>query len=286
MELLTDFETDFITSSDGTKIGYRYIGTGPSVMLVHGALQSSLNFTKLAKALSASFTVYVPDRRGRGLSGAYGDNDNLLSEAADIMALIQHTRTHYIFGLSSGAIITLQTALLEPGIKKLALYEPPIPVNGNPFKQLDTTYEYAIKKGNLGKAFIAILKGTGDSSFISLLPGFVTAPLVNMMMKAQMKTKNENELPLQELIPTFHHDRILVRESGSLLEKASNIQADVLLLGGSKSQKYLKLTLDQLQALIPHAKLVVFEKLGHLAADNSESPQKIANELLNFFKEK
>jgi hypothetical protein len=29
---------------------------------------------KLGVALSNAFTVYIPDRRGRGLSGPFGDN--------------------------------------------------------------------------------------------------------------------------------------------------------------------------------------------------------------------
>jgi pimeloyl-ACP methyl ester carboxylesterase len=284
MSALTDFKIEFVTSIDGTKIGYRKIGTGPSVILVHGALQSSLNFTELAKALSNDFTVYIPDRRGRGLSGAYRSDDNLLSEAQDIQALIRNTDAHYIFGLSSGAIITLQTALLEPTLRKIALYEPPIPVYGNQFQQLGTSYGHAMQKGNLGKALISIFKGTGDTSFITLLPSFITVPVFNIMMKAQMKSKNDNELPLQELVPTFQHDLILVKESKLLFNKAKLIQANVLLLGGTKSQKYLKLVLDRLLTILPQVSRFEFEKQGHLASDNSCSPQKVADVLIPFFK--
>ncbi|MGO9963966.1 MAG: hypothetical protein ACLPUG_11125 [Acidimicrobiales bacterium] len=33
-----------MTSRDGTVIGYRQLGTGPAVVLLHGARQSSQNF--------------------------------------------------------------------------------------------------------------------------------------------------------------------------------------------------------------------------------------------------
>lgn len=286
MAVLDEFKVGFIISPDGTKIGYRQTGTGPGLIVVHGGLQSSLNFTAFAKALSGDFTVYVPDRRGRGLSGPYNDRDNLLSEANDLLALIHHTNTHYVFGLSAGAIVSLQAALMEPALKKLALYEPPIPVYGNPFKKLDNDYGRAISKGNLGKAFLAILKGTGDPdiSILNTLPAFITAPIINMMMRSQMKNRVENEIPLQESVLTFRHDLVLIKESAALSAKAKNIQADVLLLYGSKSQKYFKPVIDQLYASLPNARRVEFKKMGHLAADNSENPVKVAQVLLHFLK--
>ncbi|MGC2333419.1 MAG: hypothetical protein WA581_18360, partial [Candidatus Acidiferrales bacterium] len=56
--------TGSVVSKDGTAIGFRRRGSGPGLILVHGAMQTSRSFTKLAAALSDSFTVCVPDRRG------------------------------------------------------------------------------------------------------------------------------------------------------------------------------------------------------------------------------
>jgi pimeloyl-ACP methyl ester carboxylesterase len=63
-----------VTSNYGTTIGYQQLGSGPGVILVHGAVSSSQLFMKLGAALSDAFTVYIPDRRSRGLSGLFGDN--------------------------------------------------------------------------------------------------------------------------------------------------------------------------------------------------------------------
>jgi hypothetical protein len=99
-----------------------------------------------------------------------------------------------------------------------------------------------------------------------------------------MKQVNENELPLQQLIPAFQYDRMVIKDSRQLIEKAKDIQADVFLLGGSKSQSYLKLALDTLSGLMPHAKRVELKNQGHLAADNSGKPLKVGYQLLPFFK--
>ena len=57
-----------VTSLDGTRIGFLRQGSGPGLVLVQGAMGTAYNFNDLAGALSTTFTVYTPDRRGRGIS--------------------------------------------------------------------------------------------------------------------------------------------------------------------------------------------------------------------------
>ena len=57
--------TSFATSKDGTRIAYERTGSGPSLVLVDGALNSR-NFgaaKDVATALADSYTVYWYDRR-------------------------------------------------------------------------------------------------------------------------------------------------------------------------------------------------------------------------------
>lgn len=77
------------TSNDGTIIGYRQMGSGPGIILMHGGIQAAQNLMKLGTALSDEFTVYIPDRRGRGLSGAFGDNYGQQKETEDLDALLK-----------------------------------------------------------------------------------------------------------------------------------------------------------------------------------------------------
>jgi len=66
----TQARSGAITSGDGTTIRYRtFGGGGPAVVLLHGGMQTSRNFRTLAALLADRFTVRIPDRRGRGLSG-------------------------------------------------------------------------------------------------------------------------------------------------------------------------------------------------------------------------
>src|SRR5690349_18910045 len=109
-----------------TDIRWRTFGDGgPKVVLLHGGLQTSANFTKLAGLLAGDFTVYVPDRRGRGLSGPAAAGHGLRAEIGDLAALLDETGARNVFGLSSGAVIALRAAMELP-IERLALYEPPL----------------------------------------------------------------------------------------------------------------------------------------------------------------
>jgi len=261
------------------------MGKGPGVILVHGGLQASQNFMALGNALADEFTVYIPDRRGRGLSGPFGDNYSIAADAEDMQALVYQTKAQNIFGLSSGAIVTLQTAIITPSLKKVALYEPPILVDGVDHTNMELEYESALLNGNFGKAMISIIRGTGDSSMFAVLPAFITAPFMNFAMNRQQKQVKGDDVPLKALIPTFRYDSILVSGAKNIINKSRNLKAGVLLLGGSKSRKFLKMALDQLNAALPGAKRVEFKGLGHLAASNGGKPAIIANELRRFFKE-
>ena len=240
---------------------------------------------KLAELLADFFTVYIPDRRGRGLSGAYVENHILQAEGEDMQAIVNKTKTQNIFGLSSGAVVVLQTALVEPALKKIALYEPPIPVNGKNFLTFTDGYENALSKRNYGKAFIAIIKALDDpSSFFRILPRFVTIPLMNFAIRAEAKkVKATNEVSLKELIPTFHYDAKLVNESADIIDKCKNLTTDILFLSGQKSQPFLKDILNKLSVVLPQAKRTEFRGLGHTAADNGGKPEVVANELRKFF---
>ena len=107
------FSISQVTSADGTIIGYRQIGKGPALIIMHGGLRASQHYERLASALADTFTVYIPDRRGRGLSGPAGDNYSVTKECEDLAAILQKTKARMVFGHSGGALFAL------PGFQNL-----------------------------------------------------------------------------------------------------------------------------------------------------------------------
>jgi hypothetical protein len=49
---------------------------------------------------------------------------------------LTHADAHFVFGLSSGAIITLEASRVLPSIRKAAVYEPPLYVEGVPVDKI------------------------------------------------------------------------------------------------------------------------------------------------------
>jgi pimeloyl-ACP methyl ester carboxylesterase len=118
-------------SKDGTRIAYDKTGDGPALIIVAGAFQDRMAMAAYAGPLSKRFTVYNYDRRGRGESG---DNQpyTVEREIEDIDALIQEAGgSAFVFGGSSGGVLTLDAAAHGSNITKLAVYEPPFVVDNS-----------------------------------------------------------------------------------------------------------------------------------------------------------
>lgn len=173
--------TGRVTSADGTSIGYRQLGHGPGLVLVHGGGQSAQNLMDLAGALCGDFTVYVPDRRGRGTSGPPGDHYGLTVECQDLDALLRHSGSEFVFGLSSGALLCLDAALSLSQIRRLALYEPPLSIDHSTPVDWLARFDREVAEGKIGSAMITATRGTQTApALIRLTPRFVLAPLLNM----------------------------------------------------------------------------------------------------------
>jgi pimeloyl-ACP methyl ester carboxylesterase len=281
-----DIITDFVISKDGTRIGYYQLGHGPGVVLVQGTMGTAKHFMDLARALSDSFTVYVPDRRGRGLSGDNDPDYNVQKEVEDLDALLTKTGTHYVFGLSAGGLISLQAALKLPAIHKLAVYEPAMFINGLPVGHLQR-YEQEIAQGKTAAALVTAMQAAemGPAIF-NLIPRWLLEGFVNMGM-AQEEKKGAGDYPtMRSLAPTLRHDFKVVNEMNGALESFKSIKAEMLLLGGNKSQKYLQTAMDALAQALPQAKRVVLDGFDHSAAWNRDKrgrPEGVAQELRKFF---
>jgi pimeloyl-ACP methyl ester carboxylesterase len=275
--------TGTVTSADGTTIGYRRFGHGPAVILVHGGMQASQNFRKLAAELADEFEVFVPDRRGRGMSGPYGDHYEMRRDVDDMQALITASGATRIFGLSSGALVTLRTALATPTLTKVALYEPPLSINGSVAIGFQPRYERELHEGRIGAALATALKGLGTEPVLRRIPRFIVVPMFSLGMRAASSAA-AGEVPISELVPTFHYDLQLVRELSDTLQEYSALTADTLLLEGSRSPAYLRRAAEELSRAIPNSRLVTMKGLGHSGPDDDGNPALVAAELRAFLR--
>jgi pimeloyl-ACP methyl ester carboxylesterase len=274
-----------VRSADGTAIGYQRVGAGPAVVLLHGAGQLSGNLMRLARGLSGSFTVYVPDRRGRGRSGPYGDFHGLSTEIEDLSALLDASGASRLFGLSAGAVIAIEAALVRPDVAKLALYEPPLTFDGVIHGDWAPEYERQLDAGKPGAALVTVLKATADrTSPLRWLPRRPMAAVLDFAIKrTSSRPAPADVMSPRELVPTVRYDAQTVNGAAGALERFAGLSCEVLLLGGSRSARNLTASLDGLSRVLPGARRVVIRGGGHTAADNSRQPDRIAAVLHDFF---
>lgn len=276
-----------VTSRDGTSIGYRQFGRGPGLVLLHGSMSSGAHHAELAGLLSDRFTVVVPDRRGRGISGPYGSRDELQQELEDVAALLDATGATKLWGLSSGACIALHAARRMPAIRKVAIFEPPLLSDRARAADFLRQFDDEMARGKIGAAMVTAMRGAEmGPAFFRALPKALTARLATMGMAQEAKKPAGPYPTMRTLASTLHSDFAIVTESSGRLDDYRSIRAEVLLMGGSKSPAFLKRALADLARVLPGAERIELESLDHAASWNSDvrgHPEPVARALRRFF---
>jgi pimeloyl-ACP methyl ester carboxylesterase len=274
------FESGSVLSADGTVYGSRRTGQGPGLIALHGGMQSSRSFSRLATLVSDRFTVYLPDRRGRGLSGSGVSRYGMDREVEDLAALVAQTGTTRIFGLSSGALIALHAAAALPELSKVALYEPPLSLADSVPLGWVERYDREIAAGNLAAAMVTAMQDTEtDPRDIRAIP----RARLEAFMGDGVRGDGLEAVALREIVPTMRRDAQLVMETADAIEQFATLTAHVLLLGGDLSPAYLKGALDDLEKVVPRCGRIKLAGCDHVAADDRGRPELVAPELRRFF---
>ena len=278
---MTELDTGEVRSADGTVISYRQLGAGPPLLVLHGAMQSALSQRDLARALADRFTVLLPDRRGRGASGPFGADWSLQREVEDVAALLDRTGATRAVGISSGAVILLNAALGRT-FDRLALFEPPLLVDGSAPTDWVADAEAELARGDIPAALVSGMRGAQmGPAFIRRLP----RRLLARGSAAMMDRTDGAVLSFRELAPTLPYDGRLVIAAADTVERYRAVTAPTLLLGGARSPAYLHTALDALERTLPDVRRVELAKLDHGATENADrrgAPDRVAAELRAF----
>ncbi|QHW32013.1 alpha/beta hydrolase [Paenibacillus rhizovicinus] len=249
-------------SADGTAIGYRRLGNGPGLVLIHGAFVSGEDYEKLAAELADVFTVYNVDRRGRLNSGPQGDRYCMERECEDALAVLRATGSKWLFGHSYGGLIALELARTCPdALTKAAVYEPGVSTNGEFPTDWLPAYKNAMARGKSLSAFVYFLKGIGASPEISRMPGW----LIKLMLTPSLMSRKG--MRLRDKLPNLLHEMNEMLRLDSTVHRYAAITAETLVLAGTKSPEFLLQGARASAAVIPGASLMMMEGMGHNAPD-------------------
>lgn len=263
-----------VISKDGTKIAYDKVGHGPALILVAGAFsyRKYPAQVQLANLLSTHFTVYNYDRRGRGDSE---DTHPYLIEREfeDLQAMIEEAGgSAYVWGLSSGAVLALQSAAKGANITKLVLHEPPFVVDevGHmaPKKFAKNVAELIVANRRTEAIKYFMTKGMGAPSFIVSIMRFMPGVWSKLMAVA-------HTLPYDAaLLDGYMEGKPLPAELWSA------VTMPTLVLAGTESPVALRHGAQALANVLPNAKMLSKKGLGHTKKLQTKM---IAKELVSFF---
>lgn len=259
---------DSVVSRDGTRIAFECGGAGPPLVLVHGTTGTLRRWAPVLAALQQHFTVCAMDRRGRGESGDTAPYA-MEREFEDVAAVIESFgEPVHVLGHSFGAICALEAACRTPDIRKLVLYEPPIPTPGHDvvdpaqLRGLQALLDAGDREGVL-TLFFREINGMPEAQFAQ----FRASP----MWAARLALAHTLPRELQA-VQAYRFDPRHCR----------SIDIPALLLLGADSPPYFRAALELVSPALSDVRTRVLPGQTHVAMDSA--PELFAGEVLGFLR--
>jgi len=255
-----------IVSRDGTPIAVQRSGDGKPLVLVHGTGGAISRWAPVLPALEEQFSVYAINRRGRGESGdsaSYAIEREFEDVAAVVESIGEPTN---LLGHSYGAICALEAALLTRGLRRLVLYEPPIPVADVPIypegviDRVETLLERKDREGVLKEFMTRVVRMP-----VSEFELFRAAPAWPARLAAA------HTIPRELRADEDYRFRP---------ERFKTMTTPTLLLLGGNSPAFFKAAIEMLNDALPNTRVVVLPGQQHIAIDTA--PELFTRETLSF----
>jgi pimeloyl-ACP methyl ester carboxylesterase len=275
MSTATD-TTHVVLSKDGAKISYLTMGSGPTVLVIPGALSTAADYAAFGSALAEHFTVHIIERRGRGQSSPQGDDYSMLKECEDVFALQQKTGASLLVGHSFGGLVALEFARNNSSLTKLAVYEPGVSIDRSIPMGWIPGYKKKLAEKNYAGAFVEFITSMGPER-MRKIPHWYIKLLLPLFMSAH---ERKQRLGLLQENLREHEE---VARYDSSYNNYQEITADVLLMYGGKSGvKWVPLAMERLAAVLLQSETKEFPKLDHFGIDK-KAPQEVARAVSAYF---
>jgi pimeloyl-ACP methyl ester carboxylesterase len=242
-----------IRAVDGTPIAVFTAGTGPSLVLVHGAAADHTTFRVVGPLLAERFTIHAIDRRGRGASGDTGPYA-IEREFEDVAAVAGELAREdgnpvAVFGHSYGGRCALGAALLTADIGRVMSYE------GAPA---------GVRYGDPALATeLAALADAGEHQ--QLLEAFMTR-VVGMTADELDRYRADPVWPRRvAAAPTIARELAVESGDAAGLDRLGDVRQPVLQLLGGDSRREFGAATAALHDRLAHGTVVVIPGAKHAA---------------------
>ncbi|MFC7027226.1 alpha/beta fold hydrolase [Halomicroarcula sp. GCM10025710] len=261
-----------VRSADGTEIAYARSGSGPPLVLVHGAIfdRSIWEIGGVRSTLAEHTTVYAMDRRNHGDS-ASSDDCRPDAQIADVVAVVESIdEPVHLLGHSSGANYALWAALRTDNLRSVIPHEPAAPPEEDVRAILKETMEKTIALIEKGQSEEALTMVVND--FVEIASAELTELRSSPVWDAHVDTFHQTLLPEAKVAGEFDWWD---------LEPFGALSTPTLLLVGSESPH--KSMAERLHGMLPNSRLDTVEGYGHFV--HLVAPDRYTDEVLSFISE-
>jgi len=262
-------DTGFVAVA-GSRLYYESIGSGPTVVLLHGGNLDRRMWDEQLSVLSSHFRVIRYDARGYGRSGPA---DSAYQAHADLYALLQHLAVNQasLVGLSLGGRIAIDFALDHPEmVDKLVLAGPGLS-GWRDWSAEDTSWLIAARRA-------------GDArDSVGMAMAWLTSDYMRAAMQQPQLAKRLRALASENAtywMGLYRHGDLEREVDPPALGRVAAIRSRALLLVGDRDSPVIRRIVDTLASSIPGSALIVIHGAGHMV--NMERPAEFNRVVLNF----
>lgn len=263
-----------VENINGVDLYVEELGSGDTVVLVHGSWVDHTEWPLIAPLLAERFRVITYDRRGHSQSERSSAQGSVLEDVADLAAIIgKGGEPAHVVGISMGASIALRLAGERPELlRTVAAHEPPAI---DLLRDDPTTAPIA---ENLTQFFLSVADRLAAGDIEGGARQF-TDMVVGPSTWDTTLTDDERRMILGNA-PTFL-DEVRDPEIVNIDAKAlTTCRVPVLLSDGSESPPFFGMVLDKIQAALPSASRRRFIGAGHIP--HITHPQEYVDALTEF----
>ncbi|MFH9293561.1 alpha/beta fold hydrolase [Streptomyces sp. NPDC017520] len=257
--------TASLESFDGTAIGYRQLGSGPPVVMVHGSGGGLHSWQPVAEHLTDQFELWMPARRGYAPSGLGRSPKRFADEVGDLEALIAKIGSPvHLVGMSYGASVALHATATGLPVRSLVLWEPPLYAAGEELAPVLGEFSALTANGDRRQADRLLAEKVAR----------VPAALLDLMDAGEPA---ENE---PDDAPGWRCDLESMAADSVDVERWSLVSVPTLLMRGADTWQPMPATLDRLATALSHVTYTTFPGQMHFAP--SVVPEAVAAEIARF----
>jgi hypothetical protein len=241
---------------------------------------------KLGLALADAFTVYLPDRRSRGMSGAYGPAYGSTAKTRISPHSSSTPGPNASWERRTGGLFALHGALGLGQVRRVAANEPLLLWGGRDdaaIRRTFATMQQMIRAGRrMGQAIVFSIQQSVDremrrghmsrwvGTYVHAFPSRVGVGVTDLLLRYQRP--HSGRVAWRELVASLAAVLDPVLATAGTLEQYRRLDAQVLLMYGGETDPLFVDCAEALHAVLPDSTVLGLPGLNHDSAQGYGKP--------------